>query len=105
MTSSKEDLQKSLDRINSIFAGIVDYAEESSLLRCPYRDMNDFCTALFSCRNQVTVRDESDSFSCGHDGSFDYRPAWESNPRNWEKMQGETVRIRNEALKNRRNNN
>ena len=103
--ASKEELQERMERINSIFLGIVDYAEKASLTRCPYRDRNDLCTALFSCRNQSSKGNQRNVFLCTHDGSFDYRPAWESNPRNWESMQRETTRIRKEALENRRKNN
>ena len=59
----------------------------------------------FSCRNQVSIADKPDSFSCSHDGSFDYRPAWESNPKGWKRMQETTAAIRDEALKNRRSSN
>jgi len=100
--ASREELQERLDRIGSIFSEIVDFAQESSLLRCPYRDRNDMCTALFSCRNQFSADNQSDVLACTHNGTFDYRPAWESNPRSWERMQEETIRIRKESLKNRR---
>ena len=105
MTPSAEEFQKRLDRINSIFTAILGHAEESSLYRCPYRDSQDLCTALFSCRNQVSNAGEPDSFSCSHNGSFDYRPAWESNPKGWKRMQEKTAAIRDEALKNRRSIN
>ena len=105
MTPSAEEFQKRLDRINSIFTAILGHAEESSLYRCPYRDSQDLCTALFSCRNQVSITGEPDSFSCSHNGSFDYRRAWESNPKGWKRMQEKTAAIRDEALKNRRSIN
>ena len=62
VTPSAEEFQNRLDRINSIFTAILDHAEESSLTRCPYRDSQDLCTALFSCRNQVSIAGESGSF-------------------------------------------
>ena len=105
MTPSAEEFQKRLDRINSIFTAILGHAEELSLYRCAYRDSQDLCTALFSCRNQVSITGEPDSFSCSHNGSFDYRPAWESNPIGWKRMQEKTAAIRDEALKNRRSIN
>ena len=105
MTPSAEEFQNRLDRINSIFTSILDHAEESSLSRCPYRDSQDRCTALFSCRNQVSIAGDSGSFSCSHNGTFDYRPAWESNPKGWKRMQEKTAAIRDEALKNRQSIN
>lgn len=105
VTPSAEEFQERLDRINSIFTAILDRAEESSITRCPYRDSQDLCTALFSCRNQLPIASKAGSFSCSHDGSFDYRPAWESNPKGWKRMQEKTASIREEALKNRRSSN
>ena len=73
--------QERLDRIAEIFADLVANAEVSSRTRCPYRNRHDLCTALFRCRNQLTLPDGGDRLACGHDGTFDYRSAWEAHPR------------------------
>ena len=76
-----DEFQKRLNRLNDIFNELVVVAEESWKTRCPYRDRRALCTAQFSCRNQ-----EWDSTNdgviptCGHEGSFDYRSAWEKSP-------------------------
>ena len=73
--------QERLDRIAEIFSDLVAQAEVSSRTRCPYRDRHDLCTALFRCRNQQASPGDPDRLSCGHDGTFDYRSAWEAHPR------------------------
>lgn len=87
-----EEIQKRFDRLTEIFSGIVTQADEQASQRCPYRDRHDLCTAKFHCRNQhppeqgTATADSSDeaapqALACGHNGSFDYRSAWESDPR------------------------
>ena len=100
--SEKQAYQERLDRMAAIFSDIVSHAEESSLTRCPYRDRHDLCTALFRCRNQLPVAGDSNEFSCGHDGTFDYRSAWESNPRAYERTRKKIVRIKRDAAERRR---
>jgi hypothetical protein len=99
----KQAFQERLDRMAAIFSGIVAHAEEQSLTRCPYRNRFDLCTALFRCRNQLPVADgDPDDLACGHDGKFDYRTAWESNPRAVKKTRERIVRIRRDAERRRR---
>jgi hypothetical protein len=69
-----------LNRITELFSGMVRQAEAMSRHRCPYRDRNDECTAAFRCRNQRPAAGAEGRLSCGHDGRFDYRSAWESDP-------------------------
>ena len=90
------EYQERLDRISDIFAGMVSHAETTTQHRCPYRDRHDHCTALFACRNQQPNQGDLETLICGHDGVFDYRDAWESHPRNQERMQR---KIRNIRLK------
>ncbi len=89
------------DPMSAIFSDIVTHAEELSRTRCPYRDRHDLCTALFLCRCQIPVAD-SDELSCGHDGTVDYRTAWESTPRTVEWTGKKIVRTRRDARERRR---
>lgn len=97
------ELRKRLDRINEIFGVMVSRAEDLSQSRCPYRDRLDRCTAMFSCRNQrETEIGETVVLYCGHDGTFDYRNAWESQPRSYAKARERIETIRSEAEERRK---
>lgn len=98
----KQAFQERLDRIARMFTGIVSHAEESSRTRCPYRDRHDRCTALFRCRNQIVEDAGLDLLSCGHDGTFDYRTAWESHPRARQRASAKISAIKEEAASRRR---
>ncbi len=84
-----EEVQKRFDRITEIFSGIVTQADTQASTRCPYRNRHDLCTAKFRCGNQEPVRGQeivrgqaaTEEMACTHDGQFDYRSAWESDPR------------------------
>ena len=102
MSVDKQDYQKRLDRIAEIFSDVVANAEVSAQSRCPYRDMNDHCTALFRCRNQLPVEGDSDALACGHDGKFDYRSAWETHPRAHARVKQKIADIKDEAEARRR---
>ncbi len=93
----RDDFQERLDRIAELFAGMVAHAETTSQYRCPYRDRHDHCTALFNCRNQQPVQHDPDILVCGHDGTFDYRDAWQTHPRNRERMKRKIAAIRLEG--------
>ena len=94
--------QERLDRISRLFTDIVGHAEVSSRTRCPYRDRHDRCTALFRCRNQIVADAERDLLTCGHDGTFDYRTAWESHPRARQRASEKISAIKEEATARRR---
>ncbi len=98
----QQDFQERLDRIAGLFGDIVAHAEVSAQTRCPYRDRHDLCTALFRCRNQEPLQDDPDTLACGHDGTFDYRTAWEAHPRAEQRAQAKILAIRNEAAARRR---
>lgn len=101
--SDMQAFQERLDRMAAIFSDIVSHAEESSLTRCPYRNRFDLCTALFRCSNQMPVEDgDPDDLACGHDGTFDYRTAWESHPRAMKRTQEKISRIKRDAARRRR---
>ena len=89
--------QERLDRIGEIFKDLVAHAEVSSRTRCPYRDRHDLCTALFRCRNQLASPTEADQLTCGHDGTFDYRTAWEAHPRAKDRAKEKIATIKRDA--------
>ena len=86
------EVQKRFDRLTEILGDIVTRADAQAAERCPYRDRHDTCTARFRCRNQAPPdRNQAPAAEdapaaeatlvCTHDGAFDYRSAWESDPR------------------------
>ena len=77
---SPQDYQKRLDRLTEIFSDIVSHADAQATQRCPYRDARDRCTAAFSCGNQIAAVEKDEPATCGHDGTFDYSLAWETDP-------------------------
>ena len=97
-----EAYQERLDRIAEMFTGLVAHAEVSSRTRCPYRDRHDLCTALFRCRNQLASATEVDRLTCGHDGTFDYRTAWETYPRARDRAKDKIATIKRDAQTRRR---
>lgn len=100
--NDKQAFQERLDRIEKIFSDLVANAEVSSRTRCPYRDRHDLCTAMFRCRNQQASPDDTDQLVCGHDGTFDYRTAWEAHPRSELRARKKIETIRREAETSRR---
>lgn len=78
---SQAEYQKSLDQLTGIFSDIVVQADQQSLVRCPYKNRHDECTAMFGCRNQrKNPKEGGKVFICVGDGKLDYRTAWESDP-------------------------
>ncbi len=74
--------QKSLDRLTDIYSNIVLQADQQSLLRCPYKNVSDECTASFGCRNQrKNVAGGGNRLLCAGDNKLEYRTAWETDPR------------------------
>ena len=68
--------QASLDRLYNIFKEMSDTVNEVSRWRCPYKSVQDRCTASFGCRNQL--RDGSEGLqACVGSDKLDYRSAWE----------------------------
>jgi len=97
VSADRQAFQERLDRIGQIFSDLVEHAEVSSRTRCPYRDRHDLCTALFRCRNQLASPSDPDQLSCGHDGTFDYRTAWEAHPRARVRAKEKIENIKREA--------
>lgn len=100
--SDMQAFQERLDRIGQIFTDLVAHAEVSSRTRCPYRDRHDLCTALFRCRNQLASATDANKLSCGHDGTFDYRTAWEAHPRAHVRAKEKIATIKEKAESRRR---
>ena len=98
---SQQDYQKRLDRLTEIFADIVSHADEQATHRCPYRDARDRCTAAFSCGNQIAAVEKSEPATCGHDGTFDYSLAWETDPATRERARKRLEQIKQSAAARR----
>ena len=64
-------------RLTRIFAEMVEHAQVQCLVRCPYRDRRDLCTARFGCRNQDRAVPSGELFICTGSDNLDYRSAWE----------------------------
>jgi len=98
---SREDYQQRLDRLTDIFSDIVSHADTQAAHRCPYRDARDRCTAAFSCGNRVEAEAEGAAPTCGHDGTFDYSDAWETDPGAETRARERLDRIRRRAAARR----
>ena len=97
-----KEVEKRMARISEMFSEMVAHAETVSQTRCPYRDRHDLCTAEFRCRNQKPPAEEGARHLCGHDGNFDYRSAWESQPLAHERAKKKVKEIREGAARRRR---
>ena len=97
----KEAYQKRLDRMTEIFSDMVSHADELSQHRCPYRDRFDQCTAEFRCRNQAAPEADGALALCTHDGSFDYRTAWESDPSTYGRAKEKIEKIKRASSERR----
>ncbi len=99
-TMTKRDIEKSRAALMEILTGIVEHADEQAKDRCPYRNRHDHCTAKFRCRNQVRAEGEDGAELCGHDGPFDYRLAWETQPRLYDKAKTDIEKARDRRRTN-----
>ena len=99
---SRQDYQKRLDRLTEIFSDIVSHADKQAETRCPYRDRQDRCTAAFKCRNQTPIEGEAEAWICGHDGAFDYRDAWETDPKAYDRAKKRLDEVQRSAAAKRR---
>ena len=70
------EFQQRLDRLAKLFGHMVRHAEVQSRQRCPYKNKDSRCTALFGCRyQQAAAADELPI--CTSNDALDYRSAWE----------------------------
>ena len=74
----KEKYGKSLERLNEIFKGISETVTEVSTWRCPYKNAENRCTALFGCRNQNRDVPAGQLYICTSSDNLDYRSAWDT---------------------------
>ena len=81
-----EEYQKRLDRMSGIFADIAEHASEQALMRCPYKNKDNDCTAKFGCQYQRKPAPERALFQCASNDNLDYRTAWEADPDSYEEM-------------------
>ena len=73
----KERYQASIARLEEIFQGISDSANQVSTWRCPYKNAQDRCTAGFRCRNQSKTDIKNSLSLCTGSDDLDYRAAWD----------------------------
>ena len=97
----EKELRERLDRIGEIFGEMVAHADTQARTRCPYRNRLDRCTAHISCRSQLATGDGGPP-ACTHDGSFDYRLAWETRPDSRERAKRRIRAIRERAAARRK---
>ena len=95
-----EAYRQRIDRLSAIFSDIAGHAEELSKFRCPYRDRLDRCTGKFKCRNQQ-VAPNDELLICRHDGKFDYRSAWETNPESYDRAKARIKKIKSASAERR----
>ena len=64
-------------RLYDIFTDISVTANEVFTWRCPYKNVEDRCTAGFGCRNQLRTGVPGERPICTGSDKLDYRSAWE----------------------------
>ena len=73
----KERYRASMARLYDIFKDMSDTVTEVSTRRCPYKNVQDRCTAKFGCRNQDRTVPAGELYICTGSDNLDYRNAWE----------------------------
>ena len=73
----KERVRASMSRLYDIFKDMSDTISEVSTWRCPYKNVQDRCTAKFRCRNQFRTGGPGELPICTGSDNLDYRSAWE----------------------------
>ncbi|MCI0440912.1 MAG: hypothetical protein L0177_17535 [Chloroflexi bacterium] len=73
----RERYRASMRRLYTIFKDMSDTVNEVSKWRCPYKNVENRCTASFGCRNQHREVPQGELFICTGDDKLDYRSAWE----------------------------
>ena len=70
--------EASIARLHSIFEGMSQTTNEVSTWRCPYKSVENRCTAAFGCRNQDHTVPDGEAFICTGSDDLDYRLAWDA---------------------------
>ena len=73
----KQRYQASISRLTDIFRDMSQTVTVVSTWRCPYKNVQDRCTAKFGCRNQLRAGAPDDLPVCTGSDELDYRSAWE----------------------------
>ena len=97
----KAAYRQRLERITDLFSDIVTHAADQARERCPYRNRRDECTAAFRCRNQRPPAAAGAPEQCGHDGTFDYRSAWEADPETHDRAKARISRLKQDSRRRR----
>ena len=74
--SAKTRYKNSLERLETIFRDMSDTVQNVSQWRCPYKNVENLCTAKFGCRNQDRDVPVGALFKCLSDDKLDFRSAW-----------------------------
>ena len=69
--------EASVERLYNIFKDISATVGEVSSWRCPYKNVENRCTASFGCRNQDRSVPPGELYVCTGSDNLDYRNAWE----------------------------
>ena len=69
--------QDSLARLTNIFRDMSETVDKVSTWRCPYKSVENHCTAAFGCRNQDRSVPHGMAYLCVGSDNLDYRSAWE----------------------------
>lgn len=78
VSTDKKKLKESLDRLWEIYKDIGQTVNKVSQLRCPYKNKDDYCTALFGCRYQLYKDGKDKPALCTGSDKLNYRSAWET---------------------------
>lgn len=81
--------QERLDRMSQILGDIVQHADQQALVRCPYKNKDNDCTAKFGCKFQRKPAPNRVLFQCSSDDKLDYRSAWDMEPQAYDEMKQE----------------
>ena len=77
---TREAWEQRRERMTALLGGMLETAKELEGKRCPYKNVQDRCTAKFGCRNQRKPPEGRQSgalFVCGGDDKIDWRSAWD----------------------------
>ena len=73
-----ERYRASMAHLNQVFKGMSETTTVVSVWRCPYKNVQDRCTASFGCRNQFHPKVPGELPICTGSDDLDYRSAWEA---------------------------
>ena len=80
------EYEQRLNKLGEIFSNIARHADHQALMRCPYKNRHNECTAQFGCRFQKKPQGDGKLLLCTSDDKLDYRNAWEAGAEDYERM-------------------